>query len=168
MRRWFVVHTQPRAEERALWHLQNQGFHCFLPRFRKMRRHARRAQLTLEPLFPRYLFASFDPSVTAWRSINGTRGVVGVLVNGSAPQSVPHGVVEVLQNEADPGGATPLTALGVLREGLKVRIASGAFAGQTGEIAGISQKSSDRVQVLLDLLGATARLPVPSYAIEIL
>jgi transcriptional antiterminator RfaH len=168
MRRWFVVHTQPRAEERALWHLRNQGFHCFLPRLRKLRRHARRVQLTLEPLFPRYLFANFDPSATAWRSINGTRGVIGVLINGCTPQAVPHGVVEVLQREAYSDGATPLTTLGLLREGRKVRIASGAFAGQTGEVAGISSKGSDRVQILLDLLGVKARLPVPSYAIDVL
>lgn len=168
MRRWFVIHTQPRAEERALWHLRNQGFRCFLPRFRKFRRHARRTQLALEPLFPRYLFASFDPSASAWRSINGTRGVVGVLLNGSAPQPVPEGVVETLQHGADSDGASSLAALGLLSEGLKVRVASGAFSGQTGEIVRSSEKSCDRVLILLDLLGDRARLNVPSYAIEVL
>ena len=32
MTRWYVVHTQPQAEAKALWHLENQGFDCFLPR----------------------------------------------------------------------------------------------------------------------------------------
>lgn len=168
MRRWFVVYTQPRAEERALWHLEKQGFACFLPRLRSVYRHARRTQLKLEPLFPRYLFTSFDPKLTAWRSINGTRGVVGVLLNGNWPQAVPDGIVEVLRGNADVDGVTPLTSLGILHQGLKVRVSSGAFAGHTGEIADVSCKSSDRVQVLLDLLGTRAHLPLPSYAVEVL
>jgi transcriptional antiterminator RfaH len=168
MRRWFVVHTQPRAEERAIWHLRNQGFQCFLPRLRKMRRHGRRSQIVLEPLFPRYLFAEFDPGATAWRSINGTRGVVSLLLDGSLPCAVPQGIVEGLQSEADADCAVPLSKLDVLCAGLKVRVVSGAFAGQIGETAGVASKNGDRVQVLLDLLGVTACLPFPCYAVEVL
>ena len=62
MMRWYVVHTQPRAEVRALWHLQNQEFRCFLPKFATLRRHARKVEPVNAPLFPRYLFVAFDLS----------------------------------------------------------------------------------------------------------
>ena len=78
MIRWYVVHTQPQAEEKACWHLATQGFECFLPRVVGIKRHARRVQPVLAPLFPRYLFACFDLDATRWRAINGTRGVVAV------------------------------------------------------------------------------------------
>ena len=39
--RWFAVNTQPFAETRAQRNLENQGFRTFMPRRRKMVRHAR-------------------------------------------------------------------------------------------------------------------------------
>ena len=53
MSRCCVVYTQARAEDRARWHLGNQRFECFLPRLLKTRRHARKADTVLEPLFSR-------------------------------------------------------------------------------------------------------------------
>ena len=38
---WYVVHTHPRAEAKALLNLDRQGFSCHLPRYLKCRRHAR-------------------------------------------------------------------------------------------------------------------------------
>lgn len=166
MKRWYVVYTQPKKEERALWHLRNQGFECFLPRYRKLRRHARRMDSTLEPLFHRYLFARFDAATVAWRTINGTRGVVGLLASETCPKPVPDGVVETLQDRTDQDGATPLTALGVLTRGLKVRVLSGPFADQRGVVTAVPQGIHDRVQILLTLLGVPTHLSVPDYAIE--
>ena len=56
MRRWYVVHTQPQGESRAKANLERQGYEVYLPRCRKWRRHARRAEIVAAPLFPRYLF----------------------------------------------------------------------------------------------------------------
>jgi transcriptional antiterminator RfaH len=166
MTRWYVVHTQPQAEARALWHLENQSFDCFLPRVVELKRHARQAKPVLVPLFPRYLFVRFDLDMARWRAINGTRGVVSLLANGPHPLPVPQGVVETLLSKCDGRGAAPLAAIGVFTRGLKVRIKSGAFAGQTGEITEVLPQGRDRVHVLLSLLGAETGLQVPSYAIE--
>jgi transcriptional antiterminator RfaH len=166
MTRWYVVHTQPQAEERACWHLTNQGFDCFLPRVVEIKRHARRVQRVLAPLFPRYLFARFDPDATRWRAINGTRGVVNLLTDGTRPLAVPVGVVESLLVNSDLHGAVPLAAIGVFSKGHNVRIKSGSFAGQTGLITEILPEGRDRVCILLTLLGAEIELQVPPYAIE--
>jgi transcription elongation factor/antiterminator RfaH len=166
MTRWYVVHTQPQAEARALWHLENQGFCCFLPRVVELKRHARQVRPVLAPLFPRYLFIRFDVDVTRWRAINGTRGVVSLLANGPCPLPVPAGVVESLLTKCDRRGAAPLTAMGVFTEGVRVRIKSGAFSGQTGEITKVLAQGGDRVHVLLTLLGVQTDLRLPSYAIE--
>ena len=101
MRRWYVVHTQTQTEKRALWHLQNQGFECFLPSVRSLRRHARKVEHVLAPLFPRYLFVRLDLDSTPWSAINGTRGVVRLVANGFRPTPVPEGVVEDLQARSD-------------------------------------------------------------------
>lgn len=166
MRRWYVVHTQSRAEQRALWHLENQGFQCFLPRLQKLTRHARLTRAVIEPLFPRYLFTRMDLEATAWRSINGTRGVVCLLTHGHKPTPIPEGVVERLMAEADDEGIAPLAAFGLLWQGRSVEIKSGIFEGQNGEIETVLAKGRGRVQVLLNLLGAPVRVPLPSYAIQ--
>ena len=167
MKRWFVVYTQVRGEERAVRHLENQGIRCFLPRYRKTRRHARKTDTVLEPLFPRYLFTEFDPDASIWRSINGTRGVVGLLTGGARPLPVPKGMVERLWAEAAQDGTTPLTALGMFWKGRKVRVKSGPFANQRAEVAQVPPDGKDRVQILLNLLGVETSMQVPSYALEI-
>lgn len=101
MMSWHVVHTQPRGEDTALWHLENQDFCCFLPRVMALRRHARKVKSVLVPLFPRYLFVRFDHEVSPWRAINGTRGVMRLLTNGPRPLAVPLGVVETLLTKCD-------------------------------------------------------------------
>ena len=74
MERWYVVHTAPNGEARATAHLRRQGFETFMPRFAKLRRHARRTEKILAPLFPRYLFIQMNLSVDRWRAVNGTVG----------------------------------------------------------------------------------------------
>jgi transcriptional antiterminator RfaH len=161
---WYVVHTQARAELRALWHLENQGFSCFLPHIRTLRRHARKVETVRAPLFPRYFFVSFELHDAKWRSINGTRGVVGVLSNGPHPLAVCDGTVEALMQRCDETGVVPLTALGIFTTGAKVMITAGAFIGQVGVVANIS--SADRIAVLLNFMGARTCVQLLPWQIE--
>jgi transcriptional antiterminator RfaH len=161
---WYVVHTLPRAEARALCHLQNQGFRCFLPQLRTLRRHARKIEPVMAPFFPRYLFVEFDATAVRWRCINGTRGVVGLLTDGTNPLPVRHSVVESLRQQSDDTGAVSLSALGLFTQGVKVRITAGALAGQVGRLGKLS--AHDRVVVLLDFMGAQASVQMPAYGIE--
>jgi len=164
--RWYVVHTQPRAEAKALWHLENQGFCSFMPWIPELKRHARQTKRTFGPLFPRYLFVCFDLDLASWRAINGTRGVVNLLTRGSNPLPAPPGVVEALRAKCDRTGRTTLAALGLLTQGSKVKVNSGVFAGQMGKVTEICVDRRHRVQILLTLLGAEVALQLPSYAIE--
>ena len=166
MERWYVVHTQARAEDRAQWHLRNQGFDCFVPRCRKVRRHARKTDTVLEPLFPRYMFARFDMDASRWLAINSSRGVVSLLGDGKRPLPISDDFVEKLMADTDEQGATPLTALGVFWKGRKVRIKTGPFAGQMGEVAEVLAKGRDRVHVLLSMLGHQTGMQLPTYALE--
>jgi len=161
---WFVVHTQPRAEAHALRHLQNQGFCCFLPYIQTLRRHARKVERVQVPLFPRYLFVSFDSDQTRWRSINGTRGVVGLLCSSARPLPVRGGTVESLLRCSDANGLVPITALDLLRAGTTVEIAAGALTGQVGVVSHIP--SADRVAVLLNFMGARTCVHLPSWQIK--
>ena len=61
---WYVVATKLRLETLAKKHLENQGYEVFLPRISQIRKHARKIEKVLKPLFPGYLFIRFNPKET--------------------------------------------------------------------------------------------------------
>jgi len=161
MPRWYVVHTQPNREGRALAHLLMQGFHAYLPRYGKLRRHARRAEWVLAPLFPRYLFVAMDVAGARWRSINGTVGVSHLVCHGDRPTAVPPGIVEGLRAQESEDGAIAV-ATASLQPGQRLRIAAGAFADCVGCFVQMADR--ERVILLLELLGRAVRVEVPLVA----
>ena len=50
---WYVIHTKPRQEQRALTNLQQQGYRCYLPMITLEKLARGRLNLVEEPLFPR-------------------------------------------------------------------------------------------------------------------
>jgi transcriptional antiterminator RfaH len=66
MKQWYVVNTKAREETKALFNLKRQGFNPYLPQYKKTRRHARRTDTVLAPLFPKYLFVKFDLDMENW------------------------------------------------------------------------------------------------------
>jgi transcription elongation factor/antiterminator RfaH len=147
--RWYVAHTQPHAESRAIFHLARQGYDVFCPRYARLVRHARRRTRVLAPLFPNYLFLNLDISRDRWRSVNGTSGVVRLIMQGERPQAVPRGIVEALKNQTDAGGVMEWTPS--FRIGQAVEVADGPFEGLVGTLERLD--AAGRVRVLLDLLG---------------
>ena len=160
--RWYVVQSQPNAENRAVAHLERQGFTTYLPRYLKRRRHARRVDIVPAPLFPRYLFVAIDMTMQRWRSIYSTIGVAQLICNGDVPTAVPDEVVTTLKAREDAAGFIRLESR-PLRTGDKIRILDGVFADCLGLYEGMTD--SDRVTILLDLLGRKVRVLVCAEAV---
>jgi transcriptional antiterminator RfaH len=158
MKRWYVVHTQAGQEGRAEVNLCRQGFKAWLPLIRRARRHARRVDSTLVPLFPRYLFVQLDLTHQPWRSINGTFGVVRLLCNADTPLAIPTGLVEEIMQRRDDSGTIVLNPRR-LAVGGSVKVATGPF----NDLEGLFQTMSgrDRVVLLVKLLGREVRTTVP-------
>lgn len=163
MKRWYAVYTQPRAEWLATEHLERQGFEVFFPRYLKRRRHARKVEDVLAPLFPRYLFAAFDLAEAGWRVIRSTRGVVDLVRNGALPLAVPACVIEDISCRLDDSGCVQLAEESRLRPGGRIRIEAGPFA----ECEAIFQalRDEDRVIALLSVLGREVKAEVPIDAV---
>ena len=147
--RWYVARTQPRKEAFGLANLRRQGFESFLPCIARTVRHARRTRTVRAPLFPGYVFVRFDPDQVQWRCINGTFGLIGLIMAGDRPQPVPRGIVETLQRSVDNTGL--VDAGSDLRPGQGVRILSGPFADLVGELQSLDD--SGRARVLLEIMG---------------
>ncbi len=156
--RWFVVQTQPNAENKAVAHLARQGFATYLPRYLKRRRHARKVEVVSAPLFPRYLFVGIDLAEQRWRSIFSTIGVSRLVCNGDMPTPIAEEVLESLKVREDASGFVRLDRRTSFRAGDQVRVLDGAFADCLGLYEGM--RDSDRVSILLDLLGRKVRVTV--------
>lgn len=152
---WYLVHTKPREEVRALENLERQGYRCFLPilAVEKLRRGA--VMRVEEPLFPRYLFIELDADGfgQSWAPIRSTKGVSQLVRFGAEAAKVDERLIAALRDR-DAEAPRPL-----FRSGDRVTIADGPFAGIEAvfEIA----DGERRAMVLVEMLGKRARLTVP-------
>ena len=161
--RWYLVHTLPRAEHKALVHLGHQSFGAYLPRYLAQRYHARRRDWVEKPLFPGYLFVHLDLGRDRWRAVYSTVGVRTLVSAGDRPLAVPPEVIDEIRAREDSRGFVVLGAGCTLRNGDRVRVTEGPFV----DIAGFFDSRSDdeRVVVLLDLLGRQVKVNVPLRAV---
>ena len=162
--RWYVASTHPRAEPRALWHLKNQGFGAYLPRYLKRRTHARRTEMVQAPLFPGYLFIDMDVASTRWRAIRSTIGIRHLICRGDDPVPVPTGVVEDIRARESEDGVVPVPVPPPFARGEAVEVREGPFRDQVGFFECVND--DERITVLLDLLGRQLRIPLPVGAVR--
>jgi transcription elongation factor/antiterminator RfaH len=149
LERWYVVHTQPHAEDRTIANLARQSFATFCPRTRKTVRHARKTTHMLAPLFPNYVFVRLNVRRDRWRGVNGTRGVVRIISQGDTPIAVPNGVVEALKARMEAEDSVGCASS--FKVGNAVRICEGPFSEFIGTIEQLD--GAGRVRVLLELMG---------------
>jgi transcription elongation factor/antiterminator RfaH len=161
-RAWYAVNIRPQCESKAVLHLRRQEFETFLPVQLKTVRHARQYRSVCRPLFPGYLFVALDLARDRWRSVNGTHGVVSLVMNGGEPAKVPAGIVENLIAIASDRGVVRFDHQ--LEAGQRVKILTGPFA----DFVGILEQLDDqgRVKVLLEMMGQ--QIPIMSRARELM
>lgn len=159
---WYVVYTQPARETVAAGHLRNQGFDVYLPQYQKLRRHAGRSDIVAAPLFPRYLFAGIDTQ-QRWRSVNGTVGVIGLVMTGDKPIPVPDPVMAEIRSREDETGYIRLNGP-IYHHGQALRIVDGPMA----DTQALFEEATDgnRAILLISLLGRMVRTRMPLHQIE--
>jgi len=160
MPHWYLIHTKPAAESIAESNLQRQGYEVYYPRLNKPVRQSERWLDRVVALFPRYLFLRLDEGRQSLTPVRSTKGVAGVVRFGFSYAVVPDRVIGDLRARADTEtGLHRLSRTLVLTPGAPVRVSMGPFEG----LEGVFERAagSDRVIVLLKLLGQVAKVKVP-------
>ena len=153
---WHVVQVHVHAEAKAQMHLARQGFETYLPRYLKRRRHARRTDTVAAPLYPSYLFVTFNPLIHRWRSIHSTVGVARLVCTGNVPAAIDDAIIGGLKSREDAQGFIQLERRPQFAAGDKVRVREGVFTDCLGLFEGMGDR--ERVAILLDLLGRKVRV----------
>lgn len=147
---WYVAETLPRQEHVAIQNLKRQQFKSFCPRFRKVKRHGRRVETVLAPLFPGYVFVSFDRDRHPWRSIYGTRGVKRLAgIDSARPWPVPEAAMQQILSRCEDGVVTKMADS--FEPGQQVRLINGPFAQKIASVESLDDKG--RVLILLEIMG---------------
>lgn len=152
---WYVVHTKPRQEQRALVNLEQQGYGCYLPLLATERLRQGGLKVVQEPLFSRYLFISLDSGLTgqSWAPIRSTLGVSRLVSFGAEPAKVDCTLIDALRSQDRAFSERPQR---LFDHGEQVQIKDGPFAG----LDAIYQMSDgeSRAMVLIDILSKPVKL----------
>ena len=163
-RSWYLVVTKPQSEFKAQENLLRQGYEIYLPLVQNSRRRNGKHIKRTEAFFPRYLFISLDKENDNWAPIRSTIGVAGMVRFGGMPAEVPEALVTNLKENENEFGLQSVEKK-ELKLGDKVEIINGPFEGYKA----IYQKmqSTERVSVLLDIVGKNTQVTLSVHELEI-
>jgi transcriptional antiterminator RfaH len=160
VRRWYLVQCRARQEERALEHLERQGFECYRPLYDRERIRRGRKVLTQAALFPGYLFIRLDRIHDNWLPICSTRGVIQIVRFNAYPLPVADDIIERIRRRIASG---PLREP-YLKTGERVVITQGSFSGI--EAIFVACDGDERVMLLLNILQSEQTLSFPIESVR--
>ena len=128
---WHVLWTQSHCEQLVHDQLAGRGFEPFLPKLNVWSRRAGQRHLVRRPMFPGYLFLCQALDKEAYIEVRKARGLVTVLgETWDRLAVVPD--CEIASVLALSRSDLPSMPYPYLKEGMRVRIASGPLAGVEG------------------------------------
>jgi len=142
---WIVVKTKPKQENRALYNLENQGYIVYLPMMHSKKK---------TPLFPGYLFVSYQREI---HNIRSTLGVSGVVMFGSQIAAVDNKIILSLrEKETETPSSNRKKNIQV---GDRITIMSGPFKELEGVYS--CRSGEERCIVFLDILAQNRSVCIP-------
>ncbi|MGD8926320.1 MAG: transcription/translation regulatory transformer protein RfaH [Thioalkalispiraceae bacterium] len=164
LKSWYLVYTKARGEDLARKNLNRQGFITFLPLLKRNKRVNGRYQPIIEALFPRYLFILLDTENDNWMPIRSTVGVSNMVKFGSMPARVPQDLVDELQHYTNEEGIRCLPER-KMKCGDEIEFIEGALSGYRALFE--KYVSTERISVLLDIVGKHTRMLVSKHDIQL-
>ena len=153
---WYVIHTNPKQEERCEANLSAWHIETFNPKLRE--RHYNqftgRPTDTIKPLFPRYIFARFRVEECI-QQIRFTRGVHSVVCFGDGPTPVDDDIINIIKSRIGQDGFVKTGS--DFKPGDKLIIGNGSLKGFMG-IFEREMKEGSRIMVLLTAVSYQAHI----------
>lgn len=157
MKRWYVVCTKARNEQRAANNLSGGSIEVLSPKLKFKKYKEGRFVHVTEPMFPGYIFVKFHP-VDEFRLVKYTRGVRNIVNFNGRIIPLQDEIIEFIKGKLEEGDVATVQKK-ELKKGEKIIIQEGPFKG----LSGIFEKHLDgkeRVAILLDGVGYCARMEI--------
>ena len=159
---WFILQFKPNAHHQASKNLNQQGFETFLPLNNTTSRNASRFINAKRPLFPGYMFITFNRGESKWHKINNTYGVSRLISFNSALKSIPEIFVNNLMKRCDLSGK--LLPMQKLKKGDQVKLLKGPFVNFAATVE--TYETEQRIWILMDLMGRKTKIQAPLNALK--
>jgi len=143
---WFALFVRPNHEKHVSYVLEQKGIESLLPLYRVRKKWSDRYKEIELPLFPGYVFGSFDP--TRRVPVLNTPGVIDIVRNGTDLAPIPTSEIAALQILMKAG--VPCQPWPHLEAGQLVEIESGPLTGLSGTV--ITVKNEMRLVLSVKLL----------------
>lgn len=161
---WYALRSKPRKED-VLWRqIRARGIEVFYPRMRVNPVNPRSKKT--RPYFPGYMFIYTDLEAMGQSTFNWMPHAIGLVSFGGEPATVPENLIHAIRKRVEEIAAAGGEVLDGLKKGDEVRIQEGPFRGYQA-IFDERLPGSERVRVLLELLGSQRRVPVELNAGQI-
>jgi len=162
MEQWYTLHTKPNAEYQVTMALQQRGVKTYLPEIEAPKSHNKRKK---KPFFPCYLFSKVDLDAVGISRLQWTPGLRRIVNFQDRPVPVPDEVIDLIRRKLGEIKATGGLPIHPFKPGDTVRITDGPFRDMLAIFDGPTTPS-ERVQVLLDILGHASRVQIEVNDLE--
>jgi len=154
---WYALRSKPRKEDVVWRQLLSQGFEAYYPRLKVQPVNPRSRKL--QPYFPGYLFVLADLEETGTSIFRWMPHTLGLVSFGGEAAVVPEGLILSIHRRVDQINAAGGEKFDGLIPGDTVWISEGPFQGYEA-IFDVRIPGSQRVRVLLELLGSKRQIPL--------
>ena len=160
---WFVIHTKPNEEERALTNLINQNFNCYMPMYSKERIKKNKISIAPSPLFPRYLFIEVNEKSIQQNIglIRSTLGIHQLLKIGENPIKID---VEIIKELKKAENDRAIKIKKYFKKGEEVEIQSGPYKGIKAIFE--SEDSDERAILFFEIIQKITKISVNKINIK--
>lgn len=163
-RSWYLVITKSQSEFKAQENLLRQGYETYLPLIQTLHRRNGKNIKRTEAFFSRYLFILLNKETDNWSPIRSTIGVAGMVRFSGMPAVVPENMIGDLKNNENEFGLQ-LFEKKELKQGDKVKVIDGPFEGY--KVKYKKMKGTERVSVLLDIVGKNTQVILSMHELQI-
>lgn len=157
--RWYVCLTKPRQEPLAVRKLEEQGYEVFLPMRTQWEKRKDGWAKKLQVMFPRYGFVRCGRPEQSIGPIRSTPGVTGLVAFGGIPATLDEAILEAIRSLCEHQARGKDEEVFPFQAGDSVDISDGPLKGMSGIVSAVA---SERVTVLLSLLGREKPVAIPT------
>ena len=161
---WYALRSKPRKEDIVWRQARTQGFETFYPRLRVHPVNPRSRKIL--PYFPGYLFVQADLEQVGISVFQWMPHSLGLVSFGNEPAIVPENLIHELAKRVEALAAAGGELFDGLKQGEVVWISDGPFRGFEA-IFDTRLPGTERVRVLLELLGSQRKVPIELNASQI-
>jgi len=161
---WYAVHVRSNQEQTTATFLEDRGVAHFLPTYSALSKRRDRRVVLTRPLFKGYLFVQLDIESPQRVQVLRAPGTVRIVEFGGVAAAVPGEIISSLEILVGQG-QDDVRPHPLVREGQRVSVLDGPFAGARGKIVSTGGRKPKLV-VEVEFLGRAVAVPIVPEQVE--